>query len=125
MKGVFDTNILIDYLNGFSQAKKELSLYKTPQISIITKIEILVGSINNDKIIDEFLNCFKIIDLNEDISYLTVKIRKENKVKLPDAIIWATAKYTESLFITRNTKDFLGLGDDIKFPYIIEKDIVK
>jgi len=30
----------------------------------------------------------------------------ERKIKIPDAIIWATAKYKDSLLITRNTKDF-------------------
>lgn len=43
MKAVFDTNILIDYLIGNLLAKKEIEQYQSPQISIITKMEILVG----------------------------------------------------------------------------------
>ena len=117
MKAVFDTNILIDYLIGNLLAKKEIEQYKSPQISIITKMEILVGVTDNEEIIKEFLNGFNIIPLNDEIAEIAVNIRKENKIKIPDAIIWATAKYTDSLLITRNTKDFPGLGADIKIPY--------
>ena len=63
------------------------------------------------------MNGFNIIPLNDEIAEIAVNIRKENKIKIPDAIIWATAKYTDSLLITRNTKDFQGLGADIKIPY--------
>jgi predicted nucleic acid-binding protein len=117
MKAVFDTNILIDYLIGNLLAKKEIEQYQSPQISIITKMEILVGVTDNEEIIKEFLNGFNIIPLNDEIAEIAVNIRKENKIKIPDAIIWATAKYTDSLLITRNTKDFPGLGADIKIPY--------
>ena len=119
MKAVFDTNILIDYLIGNLLAKKEIEQYQSPQISIITKMEILVGVTDNEEIIKEFLNGFNIISLNDEIAEIAVNIRKENKIKIPDAIIWATAKYTDSLLITRNTKDFQGLGADIKIPYNI------
>ena len=38
MKAVFDTNILIDYLNGIDQAATELSLYSESLVSVITVI---------------------------------------------------------------------------------------
>lgn len=120
MKAVFDTNILIDYLLGNLSAYNELQLYRNPQISIITKMEILVGT-SKDKqdTIKEFLNNFTVVNLNEEIAEIAVIIRKENRVKLPDAIIWATAKYSNSLLITRNTKDFPIHAPDIKIPYNI------
>lgn len=118
MEALFDTNILIDYLTGYHEAKLEIEQYQNPQISIITKIEILVGATKNDnEIIRQFLNNFSIIPLNEKIAEIAVKIRQENKIKLPDAIIWASAKYMNSLLITRNTKDFALHSSDIKIPY--------
>ena len=39
MKAVFDTNILIDYLNGIDAAKVELARYSLRQISVISFIE--------------------------------------------------------------------------------------
>ena len=44
MKAVFDTNILIDYLNGIQQAKKEIDLYSHRLISSITWMEVLIGA---------------------------------------------------------------------------------
>ena len=43
MKAVFDTNILIDFLNGVEAAAKEIALYDDRAISVITQMEILVG----------------------------------------------------------------------------------
>ena len=120
MEALFDTNILIDYLNGYNEAKLIIEQYQNPQISIITKIEILVGATESDNdILREFLHSFSVIALNEEIAEIAVKIRQENKVKLPDAIIWASAKYKNSLLITRNTKDFSIHSPDIKIPYNI------
>jgi len=87
-------------------------------------MEILVGVKNNQEIIKNFLNEFNIVFLNDEIVEIAVNIRKENKIKLPDAIILATANYTDSLFITRNVKDFKGLGNNIIFPeYTVSNDI--
>ncbi|WP_410176341.1 PIN domain-containing protein [Rickettsia hoogstraalii] len=68
---------------------------------------------------ESFLKNFLIINLNEEIAEIAVVLRKENKIKLPDAIIWATAKFTNSILITRNTKDFPVNAFDIKVPYSI------
>ena len=120
MQAIFDTNILINYLMGYEQAKIELKQYNSPQISIITKMEVLIGTTeDNEEIIRDFLDNFIIIPLNEDIAEIAVEIRKKNKIKLPDAIIWATAKYKNSLLITRNIKDFSIQSADIKIPYYI------
>ena len=44
MKALFDTNILIDYLLGYEEAAKEIELYDDIFISVITKMEVLVGA---------------------------------------------------------------------------------
>lgn len=120
MKALFDTNILIDYLLGYDEAKKEIEQYANPQISIITKMEVLAGALSeNESIVREFLDHFSIIALNDEIAEIAVAIRKENQIKLPDAIVWASAKHIGSLLITRNTKDFPMQAPDIKMPYKI------
>jgi predicted nucleic acid-binding protein len=120
MRALFDTNILIDYLIGHNEARLIIEQYENPQISIITKMEVLVGTTeDNEEIIREFLDNFTVIALNEEIAETAIEIRKNNKIKLPDAIIWATAKYNNSLLITRNTKDFSMHSSDIKIPYNI------
>lgn len=74
---------------------------------------------DNDETTREFLDNFTIIDLNKEIAEISISIRKEHKIKLPDAIIWATAKYCNGLLITRNTKDFPIHASDIKVSYNI------
>jgi predicted nucleic acid-binding protein len=119
VKALFDTCILIDYLNGISLAKRELELYEDLGISVITWMEIMVGVNNKDqnKIEEWLLSTFDILDINKIISYKAVSVRKEKKIKLPDAIIYATALATERLLITRNTKDFSGNDPTIRIPY--------
>src|SRR5437868_4849706 len=121
MKALFDTNILIDYLQGIVEANKEIEQYKDPQISIITRMEVLVGASKDDEqAIRAFLSNFTTINLNEEICEIAVAIRKEHKIKIPDVIIWATAKYNNSLLITRNSKDFPSHASDIKIPYYVK-----
>ena len=112
MKAVFDTNILIDYLNGIPDAAKEISLYKTKIISVITQIEVLVGAQTSDEedIIRSFLSSFQIQPLTEEIAEATINLRKEHRLKIPDAIVYATAQNEECLLISRNTKDFKTIG---------------
>jgi len=43
MKAVVDTNILVDYLQGFAAAQDELAHYSAPVISLVTWMEILIG----------------------------------------------------------------------------------
>jgi len=45
--------------------------------------------------------------------------QKEQKIRLPDAIIWATAQNNSLLLISRNTKDFPGDDSGIRVPYEI------
>jgi len=49
MKALFDTNILIDYLNGIGVARSELALYEQPMISSITWMEVMVGASGADE----------------------------------------------------------------------------
>lgn len=121
MKVVLDTNILIDYLNGVKEARHEIMGYDSPLISIITQIEVLVGATNQaeDRIIRSFLSRFQIIPLNNEIAELTVQLRSAHRMKIPDAIIYATAKAEQCLLVTRNTKDFPHTLHDIKIPYKI------
>ena len=79
MRAVFDSNILIDYLNGISAAADELALYDEKVISVITFIEVLVGANNpnEEQLLRNFLSAFKVQALSSavaDLSAVTVKV---------------------------------------------------
>jgi len=121
MRALFDTNILIDYFNGEQRAKEEIEIYEFRAISVITYIELLVGLKNLEEIdlIKKFLHVFFIIDVDLDIAKLTVTIRKKYNLKIPDAIILATAQQNQCLFVTRDTKDFSQTLPIVRVPYTI------
>ncbi|CAN5619271.1 type II toxin-antitoxin system VapC family toxin [soil metagenome] len=121
MKAVFDTNILIDYLNGIAEAARELSRYRDKLISIITWMEVLAGARDADqeRFLRRFLKAFKVIHLDYAVAEEAIGIRKEQRVKLPDAIIYATARRNGCLLVTRNSKDFDPAFPDVRLPYTL------
>lgn len=120
VKALFDTNILIDFLNGVDQARSELALYQDKAISIITWMEVQIGTGAHDQsAVDGFLSGFVVLPLDSEVSKRAVDLRKANAVKLPDAVIWATAQVHSRLFVTRNTKDFDTTLPGVRNPYIL------
>ncbi len=115
---LFDTNILIDHLNGVAQAKAELERYESASISIITWMEVMVGApadLHGPTL--NFLERFSIVALDEPIAALAVILRRQHRIKLPDAVIWASAQNTGRLLVTRNIKDFPSDNPGVREPY--------
>jgi len=120
VKALFDTNILIDFLNAVPEARQELKRYRDKAISIITWMEVLAGAVEtNEDETRSFLANFDVIDLDAAIAERTVELRKVRKLKLPDAIIWATADIRSMLLVTRNEKDFPEDMPGVRIPYRI------
>ena len=119
MKAVVDTNILIDYLSGSNKAKEELNAFDELYISLITWMEILVGAEEGkeEEEIREFLRRFRVHTVDEGVAERAVEIRRREKIRLPDAIIWATALQLGILLVTRNTRDFPSKHPGIRVPY--------
>lgn len=121
VSALFDTNILVDYLNGIEQAKKELDRYADKAISLITWMEVMVGATpETEAITRSFLHGFVNLPVNGQVGDAAVALRKKkHKIKLPDAIVWATAQVNGRILVTRNTKDFLHDEPGIRVPYRI------
>ena len=119
MKVVFDTNILIDYLNGIKAARDEISKYNIRQISVITYIEVMVGAKGpaEAEATQDFLRTFETIELTANIAQETIALRQALRLKVPDAIVYATARTQDCLLVTRNTRDFKKDWADIRVPY--------
>jgi predicted nucleic acid-binding protein len=120
VKALFDTNILIDYLGGIREAKEELARYEYRAISTITWMEVLVGaSAEEEPAIRAWLGSFDVVALDNAIANRAVEIRKTKRVRLPDAIVWATAQVHSLLLVSRNTKDFPADEPGVRVPYEI------
>jgi predicted nucleic acid-binding protein len=115
---VFDTNIVIDALNGVGKADDEYSRYEHVLISRVTWIEVLIGAEGDDTELRDFLEAhFEIIPLDLAVAETAVQLRRAHRIRLPDAIIWATARVNNAVLVTRSTKDFNPEWDGIHLPY--------
>jgi predicted nucleic acid-binding protein len=97
-KYLIDSNTVIDYLNGklpFNGNSFVNSIVdEETKISVITKIEVLGFNLQSGEdyqIVVDFFNDNMVYNLDESIINKTIELRKKYKIKLPDAIIAATA----------------------------------
>ena len=120
MRAVLDTNILIDHLNGVEQAEEELARYDERVISIVTWIEVLAGAPFGQEtaLLRGILADFVIVPLSQEIGFRAADIRRSRRLRLPDAIILATAQHLGCLLVTRNTRDFPADGVNVHNPYV-------
>jgi predicted nucleic acid-binding protein len=120
LKALLDTNIIIDYLNGIEAARDEIERYDAVLISTITWMEVMVGA-NEDEAatIKSFLAQFVQLPLTADIAERAVLIRRQTRMRLPDAIIWASAKSENALLVSRNSKDFPPDAPGVRMPYSV------
>jgi predicted nucleic acid-binding protein len=112
---LIDTNVVIDYLdNKLPEAGYSIIESIAPQISVISRMELL-GWTNagNEQlmILQEFVGASAIYNLDEDVIVKAIELRKAHKIKLPDAIIAATAIVYDLTLITRNVYDFKNISD--------------
>lgn len=120
MKALFDTNVLIDYLNGHPASEAELARYSTKLISVVNWMELLAGPIASDEdadVIEMFLRDFTVVPINRQVARTAVGLRRRLRLRLPDAIVWATAETESALLVTRNTRDFPADHPGVRVPY--------
>jgi predicted nucleic acid-binding protein len=117
----FDTNILIDALNGQPKARAELERVDEAWISRISWIEVLANhSEDTAGPTRAFLSAFRIDELDAEIAARAAALRYERRgLKLPDAIILATAQLRGRILVTRNTRDFPAAMPGIRVPYTL------
>ena len=126
MKYLYDTNIFIYYLadditvnSWFTE--EFLNLHEI-LISPIIRIELLsfTGlSKEEEQSIEDLLSQFNTVPLLREIENQTIQIKRQYKIKLPDAIIAATAINQDAFLVTRNISDFKGItGLKIENPFV-------
>ena len=110
---LIDTNSVIKYIN---EDFPHPALYFLDEvldmesiISFITRIELMVWSPADPVdllVYEDFINNSRILTIGEEIIQNTISIRKDTKIKLPDAMIAATALVNDYTLVSDNDKDF-------------------
>ena len=119
----FDTNIVIDALLGLPEAREEIERAvrrgSRPWISRLVWIEVLSkGTPDQVQSATRMLNGFGTDELDAEIAARAAALRRERpRLKVPDAIILATAMLRGRVLVTRNTKDFPAEMPGVRIPY--------
>ena len=115
-KFLADTNVGIDFLNG----KLPISSTEWPEqlldeqelaLSVVVRIELLswLGSPAEMQLLEDFIAATTVLPLDEPVIQQTIRLRQQQRIKLPDAIIAATALVHGRPLLTRNTADFQNI----------------
>ena len=108
MNLLFDTNTIIDFLKLKNPPFDLITLLQDYDCytSVIVKLELLrypdITPVEENAIID-LLQFFTIIPLTEDIENETILLSRATKLRLPDAIIGATAILYNAEIVTQDT----------------------
>jgi predicted nucleic acid-binding protein len=118
---LFDSNIVIDFLNGIEGARDELVQYNQVYISPITWVEAQVKAPQGleDATRLAIDANFKRIEMTEAVLIESLALRRNHRLKLPDALIWACARVNGWPLVTRNTKDFSASLAGVRVPYVL------
>src|SRR5690606_25837027 len=109
---LIDSNSVIYYLEGSfpvsGMSFMDDVVNDIPTISIITKIEVLGFNMTKQdaRLMEEFVDSAHVIGLTDVIADKAIQLRKKTKIKLPDALIAATALVHGLVLISRNLSDF-------------------
>lgn len=121
MIACIDSDVLIDYFDGVPASAKELARYDALLLSRISWMEVLVGArtLADREVRENFLRHFKIIELDAAVARRAIALRQEHRLRLPDAIVWASALTRRALLVTRNTKHFPWDHPGVRVPYAV------
>ena len=99
---LLDTDVLIDHL-----AKRHpISREHDGAYSSIARAELYSHSSADEAVIDRLLNEFEEIPVDRHIAEEAGRIRRTTRIKLPYAIVAASAILSKRSLLTRNVRDF-------------------
>lgn len=112
--GFLDTNILIGYFAGDAGVKSVLERFDALKVSAIAYAEFMVG-LNHDPQRQAAINIinvlFEIVHTDTAICEKAAEMRRETRLKMPDALIYATASTRGGVLITRDRDFNIGAAD--------------
>jgi predicted nucleic acid-binding protein len=117
-KIVLDTNVIIFASKQMIDVDVFLNTFDEFFVSIITFMEVYSYAFSNEnekRLIDALFEGVEVIEVNRNIAELAIEIRKnkQKRIKLPDAIILATAKFLKLPLLTDDWDDFQNVDDAV------------
>ena len=113
---LIDTNAVIELVGGLLPAPvaewlEAVMTGDTHHVSVVTCIELFSKQLGpaETATLEGFVQFTNVIGLEESIIQRTIALRQQRKMKLPDALIAATALVYGLLLVTRNSSDFKNI----------------
>jgi predicted nucleic acid-binding protein len=100
---LFDTDVLVDHLQGIRTIGVE---FAGSAYSSITRAELYSGRGAREGVIDRLLDQFDEVPVDQRVAEEAGRIRRIRSLRLPDALIAATAVVMKRSLYTRNIRDF-------------------
>ena len=113
---LIDTNVVSDYFSASLPANGLLFMDSVidaiPKLSVISQIELLCWKTDasTEQCVKDFISDSVVFNITPDVIRLCVNIRRNRKIKTPDAIIAATALAHGYTLVTANEKDFCHIA---------------
>ena len=104
---LFDSDVLIDHLNGSARIP---TTFTGSSYSSITRAELYSWERADESVIDRLLDQFEEVPVDRRIAEEAGRIRRETGIKLPDALIAASAIVSKRPLLTRNTRHFKNVA---------------
>ena len=106
---LLDSNIIIRLSKQDGVITEWFNDHEDVAISIITYMEVLGYGFHNKQeeyLVREIILLMDVVYIDENIADCVIELRKSKKIKLPDAIIAATAIQSNMKLVTANSSDF-------------------
>ena len=111
-----DTNAILYYLKDDAETVsllRNIFAENAPvNISAITELELFAFSkltAHEEALIEDLISTLAVIPVDSHVARLAAFVRRQYHLKVPDSVIAATALFTGSTLLTRNTRDFRGV----------------
>lgn len=122
-KALLDTSIIILISKQKIDPTQLLEKYDAFYVSVVTYMEIYGYEFEKPfekALIDDLFEALEVVHINLEIADQVIEYRKNKlrKIKLPDAIILATAQVIHADLITADRDDFKDVDDTVIIPVL-------
>src|SRR5262249_33998740 len=119
MSAVYDTSVLVDYLNGVKQARAALSEFRHRSITVTTWIEVMAAAPDRlEAQTRNFLRSFERLAINEAIADRALALmQRHREITVRHALPWATAQVNTLVYVTADFPKLAIRDPSVVIPY--------
>jgi toxin FitB len=101
-----DSDVFIDHLRGIRRFSPQGDAI---HYSVVTRAELFAGRGSEEVAVSRLLAPFQELPVDRPVAERAGRLRRGKDIRLPDALIAATAIEHDCTLVTRNRADFAGI----------------